>query len=261
MAKIDKNYLNIHMKKIAHFFSKDFRIFLDILMILTWLLSIFTLFTFIAVIFDCAIKNSFTYPSAQGIDTFLSGHKKFYPLYGATVALVIAYIAVKQYLQLNNLQALDFFFEKLVPEANRTINLAKNELSVKMLTTKLEEYVNNNKQINFTREELEKEDPELYNKLLELHLNNLEFQMKAVLTLGYFESFSIKLTKGLVNYTLIETTCQKAFCVQVRNLYPLFSITRRENDKKYFPTVVYLFNKWKHVLTTPSSSSSKLLAS
>lgn len=242
------------MNKIKFFLSKDFRIFLPILSILTWLLSVFTLVTFIATIFDCAINNSLTYPSTQGINTFLSGHKKFKELYGATVALFIAYMAVKQYLHSNTLQTLDFFFEKLMPAANDTINSATKKLSLKMSTPSLIKYLNN-KQINFTAEELNDIEPQLRTELLALHINDLEFQTKAVLTLGYFESFSIKLTRGLVNYKLIEDACSKAFCVQVRTLYPFISITRSENDKLYFTTVVHLFNKWKHVLVTASPSA------
>jgi hypothetical protein len=238
------------MNKIKKFLSRDFRIFLPILSILTWSLSVFTLVTFIATIYDCAINNSLTYPSTQGINTFLSAHKQFKELYGATVALVIAYIAVKQYLHSNTLQTLDFFFEKLVPEANNTINSVKEKLSLQMPTLDL-----NNTQINFTSEELNKIAPELSRELLKLHTNDLDFQTKAVLTLSYFESFSIKLTRGLVNYELIEMACSKAFCVQVRNLYPLISIARKENDKLYFTTVVHLFNKWKHVLATKIPST------
>lgn len=244
------------MNKIKSFLSKDFRVFLSILSILTWLLSVFTLVTFIATIFEGAINNSFTYPSFQGINTFLSLHKNFYELYGATVALVIAYIAVKQYLHSNTQETLDFFFEKLVPAANDTINCATKKLQLKMLTPNLIEYINN-KQINFTAEELNEMEPELRKELLALHLNDLEFQTKAVLTLGYFESFSIKLTKGLVNYDLIEKACAKAFCIQVRTLYPLISITRSVSDQLYFATVVDLFNKWKHVLITTISSDSR----
>lgn len=236
------------MNKIKSFLSNDVRIFLPILSILTWTLSIFTLVAFISIILECGINNSLTYPSAQGINNFLSIHKKFYELYGATVALVIAYLAVKQYLHSNTLQTLDFFYEKLVPAANDTINCATRKLSLKLSTLNLIEYINN-KTVNFTTEELNKLEPELLKELRELHLNDLEFQTKAVLTLGYFESFSIKLNKGLVNYNLVEKACSKAFCIQVRNLYPLISITRSENDKLYFSTVVDLFNKWKHVLT------------
>jgi hypothetical protein len=197
---------------------------------------------------QCVINNSLTYPSSQGLSNFLSFHKKFYELYGATVALIIAYLAVKQYLHSNTLQTLDFFFEKLVPAANNTINCATKKLSTELQTPELIQFINANT-IFFTTDELYHIAPELYNKLKELHLNDLDFQTKAVLTLGYFESFSIKLNRGLVNYDLVEKACSKAFCVQVRALYPLISITRSENDKLYFATLVDLFNKWKHVLT------------
>ncbi|WP_395048650.1 hypothetical protein [Flavobacterium sp.] len=237
------------MNKIKLILSKDFRILFSILGILTWILTIFTIVTFFVVLFDCAIHNSFIFPSSQGIYNFLSIHKKFNELYGATVTLIIAYTAVKQYLNSNTLQTLDFFFEKLVPTANATIYKATNEHKLKLLTPNLEEYLKN-KSINFTVEELNEIEPELKKKLVELHLTNLDFQKDAVLTLGYFESFSIKLTKGLVNNPLIENACSKAFCIQVRNLYPLISLTRSENDLLYFTTVVHLYNKWKHVLAT-----------
>lgn len=236
------------MNKIKPFLSNDVRIFLPILRVLTWSLSAFTLMTFISTMLECVINNSLTYPSTQGINNFLSIHKKFYQLYGATVALVIAYLAVKQYLHSNTLQTLDFFYEKLVPAANDTINCARRKLSLKLSTPNLIEFINNNT-INFTTDELNELEPELLKELRELHLNDLEFQTKAVLTLGYFQSFSIKFNKGLVDYNLVEKPCSKAFCVQVRTLYPLISITRSESDKLYFSTVVYLFNKWKHVLT------------
>ncbi|HLK27927.1 MAG TPA: hypothetical protein VKT28_05055 [Puia sp.] len=237
------------MKKIKHFFSKDFRVFLPILGILTWALSILTLLTFIVTMFGCATKYSLAFPSSEAINTFLSIHKNFYQLYGATLALIIAYLAVKQYLHSNTLQTLDFFYEKLVPAANKTINIANEKLSTKLLTPVLIEYLKNN-QINFTSEELNSLEPKLRADIMSLHSSDLDFQTNYVLTLGYFESFSIKLTRGLVDYNLIKEACSKAFCVQVRTLYPLISITRSQNDKSYFTTVVHLFNNWKYVLAS-----------
>jgi hypothetical protein len=218
------------MDKIELFFNKDHRIFMSLLHFLTWLLSIISLATLIATLIDC-IEN-------------------FYKLYGANITLIIAYISVKQYLNSNTMQILDFYYEKLVPTAHDTINYAKDKLSKKMTSDDLIQYLKNNENINFTNEELKNLEPKLYTDLLELHKTDLEFQTKTTLTLGYFESFSIKLTRGLVNYKLIEKASSKSFCVQVRDLYPLISLTRRENDKLYFTTMVNLFNKWKHVLNT-----------
>lgn len=238
------------MYKIKLFFNKDHRIFMTLLHILTWLLSIITLITFIAILIDCNHNSSLTYPSSVGIDTFLSAHENFHKLYGANITLIIAYIAIKQYLHSNTMQILDFYYEKLVPTAHETINYAQKKLSYKMTSDNLIQYLKNNENINFTNEELKNLEPKLYTDLLELHKTDLKFQKKTTLTLGYFESFAIKLTRGLVNYKLIEEATSKSFCVQVRELYPLFSLTRKENDTLYFKTAVYLFNKWKNVLNT-----------
>ena len=134
-----------------------------------------------------------------------------------------------------------------MPDASETIKIYNQSLlSEKDTLTQFKtvEYVNNNP-INFTSEELNKIAPELYQILSDLLSKDLKFRIMAVLTLGYFESFSIKVTKGLVNYELIEKTCSKAFCAQVSILHPLISIYRSENDSLYFTTMTHLFNKWK----------------
>ncbi|PKB16132.1 hypothetical protein [Flavobacterium sp. 5] len=236
------------MNKIKLFLNKDHRILMTLFRISTWILSIITLIAFIVSLIDCIHNNSLTSPSIITINTFLLVHEKFYKLYGANITLVIAYIAIKQYLHSNTMQTLDFYYEKLVPTAHETIKYTEKKLSKRMISDDLINHLKKNKNIIFTNEELKKLDSNLYDELCELHTNNLKFQTKAVLTLGYLESFSIKLTRGLVDYKLIEEACAKAFCVQVRELYPLISLTRKESDRLYFKTVVYLFNKWKDIL-------------
>ena len=227
-------------------YQDDSNVFILIIRIITWGLFLFAIGTFLLVTFDI-IKTykpaSFPWRSSD-ITTFLTLHKDFYGLYGGAATLILAFIAIEQYINSNTLRTIDFFYEKVGPSVHSVYNIL-TENGIVLLNEEMANFrFFSSKPYDFSIESLNQNAPKIAEQLKTLYSNNLKFWSLSVFMQGNLDAFATKILSGLINKRKTKMTCSVAYCQQIEDLYPVISLFRSQDKSNSFNNSIILYNMW-----------------
>jgi hypothetical protein len=207
--------LKKYLKKLA---DPDFLNY--VLISIVWILAILSFISIVSVFFQLGIHFDFALPDKNGIKNFISQFEDFKILYSATIAIIVAYIALKNYsynkrkdFLIETYKAIDFYLTTTNSNLQGIIERIKEKEIGK---NRIFDYT------DFTVEALVKED---YNKMLEL-FNDASFRQSVNIVVSTLDIVSYKFLNDYIDKNVVISSIGKDLVSCVNTLYPVISISR-----------------------------------
>jgi hypothetical protein len=173
-----------------------------------------------SVFIDLGFNYRISLPNKNGIELFISQFAEFKVLYSSTIAIIVAYIALKNYIY-NKRKDVVIETYKTIDSYFTTINSNIQDIIEKIR----EKEICKNKSIvynDFTVEALEKED---YNKILDL-IKNPSFRQSVNSITSTLDIVSYKYVNEYVDKNIVVNSIGNSFVSYVNALYPVISVSR-----------------------------------
>lgn len=222
----------------------DSKLYLGSIKGITYLLSALSIAS-IFVALARATEYKFDLCSIESIEFFFHFFSSYYSLYGATITLIIGYLAIRKHIYsrerdflVETQKAIDSYYEKTIPAIQEIFTILEKE--------EIDLFGANYDYNEFTVQALKEVNPALNEQLMALSKTNQAHHNKIIIAIGHIESFASKMKAGLVNQDYAIEILGQTYCTQIESLYPIIAGYRgRNRGLNYFETQINLYHKWR----------------